>query len=105
MQLQIRAVNCEMDADLRDYIERRLRFALGRFADRIGRVTARLSDVNGPRGGIDKRCQVDVSLIPRGKVLIEDADHDPFTLAARAARRIGRTVGRTIGRHRRIRLA
>ena len=55
MQLRIRGVNYGLDDGLKDHIERRLRFALGRFAARIHRLTVRLTDVNGPRGGLDKR--------------------------------------------------
>ena len=101
MQLEIRGVQYKMEDSLREYIERRLGFALGRFADRIGRVTAYLSDINGPRGGIDKRCRISVNLIPRGAVMIEDCDHDPFTLAARGAKRVGRSVRRALERRRR----
>ena len=45
-------------ATLPDHIERRLRFALDRFGDRIARVFVFLHDRNGPRGGIDKICRV-----------------------------------------------
>ena len=51
MQLEMRGVNYDLDDVLKGHIERRLRFALGRFAARIGRLTVRLTDVNGPRGG------------------------------------------------------
>lgn len=40
---------------LRQYVERRLRFALGRFAHRLDQLQVRLEDVNGPRGGLDQR--------------------------------------------------
>ena len=42
--------------------QQRLRFALGRFADRVRSLTVRLSDINGPRGGRDKRCTIAVRL-------------------------------------------
>ena len=51
MQLEMRGVNYDLDDELKDHIERRLRSALGRFAARIDRLTVRLSDVNGPAGG------------------------------------------------------
>ena len=36
---------------VREWIERRLQFALGRFSPRIRRVSVIVSDVNGNRGG------------------------------------------------------
>ncbi|HET8712158.1 MAG TPA: HPF/RaiA family ribosome-associated protein [Gemmatimonadales bacterium] len=46
---------------VREYVTRRLGLALDRFDHRIDRVQVRLEDVNGPRGGEDKRCRVQVS--------------------------------------------
>ena len=82
-------------------IERRLRFALGRFASRIRRLRVRLTDVNGPRGGLDKRCRIAVDLIPRGMVMVEGAGDDPFALVAGAAKRASRAVRRALERRRR----
>jgi putative sigma-54 modulation protein len=98
MNLDVRGVKYELNEALLEHIERRLRFALGRFAGRIAGVSARLSDVNGPRGGIDKRCRIAVALIPRGVVRVEAAGDDPFALTARAAKRAGRGVRRALGR-------
>jgi putative sigma-54 modulation protein len=100
MQLEIRGVNYELDHLVRDHIERRLRSALGRFARRIYRCTVRLTDVNGPRGGIDKRCRLAIALVPRGVLMIEGAADDPFALIARVAKRAGRAVGREFERRR-----
>ena len=101
MQLRIRGVNYGLDDGLKDHIERRLRFALGRFAARIHRLTVRLTDVNGPRGGLDKHCRIAVALVPRGMVMVEGAGDDPFALVAGAAKRAGRAVRRELERRRR----
>ena len=42
----------------RDLTERRVRFVLRRLGWMVPRAEVKMSDVNGPRGGIDKRCQV-----------------------------------------------
>ncbi|WP_393937863.1 hypothetical protein [Piscinibacter sakaiensis] len=47
-------------APLRERIERRVRFVLRRKLWRLSRAEIRLSDVNGPRGGPDKRCRVEL---------------------------------------------
>jgi hypothetical protein len=38
----------------------RLRQALGRLRGVVARIKVRLDDVNGPAGGVDKRCNVEV---------------------------------------------
>jgi putative sigma-54 modulation protein len=100
MQLEMRGVNYNLDEGLKAHIERRLRFALGRFATRIHRSTVRLTDVNGPRGGVDKRCRIAVLLVPRGVVMVEGSGDNPFALVADAAKRAGRAVRRELERRR-----
>jgi ribosome-associated translation inhibitor RaiA len=99
MQLEIRA-RLGMSEGLRSTIERRMAFALGRFGARIAGVTVWLSDVNGPRGGVDKRCRVQVALASGPAVRVEDADADLYAAIGRAAERVGRAVARDLARRR-----
>ena len=51
------------DADgsqLRDVAVERVRFALRRLTAWVPQAKVQFSDVNGPRGGVDKRCQVEL---------------------------------------------
>ncbi|AGA25662.1 HPF/RaiA family ribosome-associated protein [Singulisphaera acidiphila] len=101
MQLEMRGVNYELLDELKEHIERRFRFALGRFMARIERLTIRITDVNGPRGGIDKHCRIAISLIPKGVIMVEATGDDPFVLIADSAKRARRSVRRSIERRRR----
>lgn len=57
---------------------RRFAFALRRFEDRVRSLVVRVTDVNGPRGGIDKRCRVTVQLQgPSRTVVIDDVMRMP----------------------------
>src|SRR3954471_22421920 len=56
--------------DLRDLAERRVKFVLRRLAWLVPRAEVRLSDVNGARGGIDKRCQVELKTDGAGSVVV-----------------------------------
>lgn len=100
MELDIRGVKYELGVDQVEHIKRRLGFALRRFAGHIDNAVVRVSDVNGPRGGVDKRCQITVALIPRGVVRVESTGDDVFALIARAAKSIGQTVRRSLDRRR-----
>ncbi len=100
MQFNIQARNFSLTEALRDHIERRLGFALGSRNDQIQRIIVRLSDINGPRGGVDKHCHIQVVLARTSDVVIEDTEANLYTAIDRAADRAGRTVGRRLARQR-----
>ncbi len=100
MRLQIRAKNFRLPEAVQEEMNRRIRFALGRFVGRISLVTVSLTDVNGPRRGMDKQCRLVVRLIPSGKVTIEEEHGDAATAVALAADRAGWNVGRELKRQR-----
>jgi hypothetical protein len=80
-------------------LRRRLEFALGRFSARLRQVSARVADVNGPRGGIDKSCVITLHLERWARpIVIEDVDVDPMVAIDRAADRAGRAVARVLAR-------
>jgi len=63
-------------AGLRHLAVTRLQFVLRRIQWLVPRATVRLSDVNGPRGGVDKRCQVELDTDGNGKVVITAVARD-----------------------------
>jgi hypothetical protein len=58
MKLRLATRGIELSSDLDDYVRRRAHFGLGRFAGKIKFLSISLADVNGPRGGIDKCCDI-----------------------------------------------
>ena len=98
MQIDIQARNFSLTDALRSHAERRLCFAMTCCDDRIQRVVMRLSDINGPRGGADKRCHLQVVLAGLSDVVIEDIEADLYVAIDRACDRAGRTVVRKISR-------
>lgn len=98
MKLLVVGQRTGVTEELREFIARRLHFALGRFAPRVERVTARVADVNGPRGGTDKRCRMEVKLRGLGSVSSEAHAADVEEAAAFAAERLARGVARALER-------
>jgi len=98
MQIDIQARNFSLTDALRSHAERRLRFALTCCDDYIQRVVMRLSDINGPRGGTDKRCHLQVVLAGLPDVVVEDIEADLYVAIDRATDRVGRTLVRRIDR-------
>jgi hypothetical protein len=92
MKIDIRALNERIQNSHREYIERRLCYALGRFGDRIQRVMVRLEDMNGPRGGLDKRCHMEARLPNRIVLVVDVRDVELEPAVSRAAERLARRV-------------
>lgn len=99
MKIDVRGRHLHLTDALRAHVTKRLRFALGRVVTRIARVAVRVSDVNGPRGGADKRCHVHV-VMPGRSVTIDEVDRDLYVAIDRAAERAGRAAERTLARWR-----
>jgi putative sigma-54 modulation protein len=98
MRVHVRSRQVKVDKTAFAHIERRLQFNLGRFSSRILRVTVRFVDLNGPRGGVDKNCRIEIRLLPTGSIFVSDTDADFYAAFDRAADRVARSVARTIKR-------
>ncbi|MDP3482877.1 MAG: ribosome-associated translation inhibitor RaiA [Sulfuricella sp.] len=100
MQIHIQSQSFTLTDALREHAEHRLRFGLSHASDHIRRVEVRLSDINGPRGGADKRCSIVVALESLPDVVIEDIENDLYVAIDRAADRASRSVARCLERKR-----
>jgi putative sigma-54 modulation protein len=98
IQIHLRAETTE--SDLRDHIERRLRFGLGRYGGEVRDVRFRLEDVNGPRQGVDKRCTIRIVGRRVGVLFLEDMDSDAIRAVDRLSDRVDRTLARALERAR-----
>ena len=98
MHFDIQARDFSLTKSLRNHAERRLRFALACFDNHIQRIVMLLSDINGPRGGVDKRCQLRIELGGMPDVVIQDTEADLYVAIDRAAYRAGRTLVRRLDR-------
>jgi len=98
MRIDIKGSSFPMTAALTDHADRRLRFALARMSDRIMRVAVVMGDSNGPRGGEDKFCRIQIHLKNAPQVLIEDTGAELYVVIDRAAERAGRSVAKRVDR-------
>lgn len=72
--LNLRLSGVSLPDDVNDYIRERAARKLGKFAYHIERVTVRLRDVNGPRGGVDIECSIKVVLTGAPSIVVTDQD-------------------------------
>ena len=80
MQMEIRIQSTDLTEVIKGYIERRLRFALGRFGGRVGQISLRIS---GNSSG-ENECRISTELRPFGRVVVQETDTDLFAAIDRA---------------------
>jgi hypothetical protein len=81
-------------AQWREVAVRRLRFVLRRLTWLVPRARVRLSDVNGPRGGVDKQCRVELRTDSAGTVVVTAVARDWQAALDTALARSARTLVR-----------
>jgi putative sigma-54 modulation protein len=98
MNVEVRQHRVELRNSLVDSIRRHIAADLGRFEHMIKRVCVRVADINGPRGGEDKSCRIQVHLKRSPSVIIEDRGVSVLAAIGRAVGRVDMAVSRSIDR-------
>lgn len=98
MEIVVRTRHIGWNEELKRQVERSIEFAVDRHRSRVDRISVYLSDVNGPRGGNDKLCQITADIRGARTVLILERGDDLLSVVGRAARRLGYRIGRHMHR-------
>lgn len=100
MKLDIRFHGVSASHSLREHVERRCHFAFSRLAGEIASVVVRVDDVNGPRGGVDKRCRLQLTGPHVGSLHVEETAEDFYGAIDRLMDRAARAAIRAVHRGR-----
>jgi len=85
-------------AQMREVAVRRLRFVMRRLAWLVPHARVQLSDLNGPRGGVDKRVQVELKTDVAGTVVVSSVGADWRSALEQALGRASRVLLRAVRR-------
>ena len=96
----VRVIGVETEENDRDNIARKLGMKLGKFASSIERITVRLADANGPKGGRDQICQIKVVLSGLPSIVVEERHSALQNAIDRAMRATALAVRRSVQRRR-----
>lgn len=96
----IRVFGINLTKERRTRIRQELGKKLGKFASAIERVSVRVKDMNGPRGGIDQLCRIKVVLSNLPSVVFEMQDASLDATIEGALDGAERTVRRSLQRRR-----
>jgi putative sigma-54 modulation protein len=100
MKIVVRFLGLPPSEMLREHCERQARLHLGRFGNDLGTIDVRIRDVNGPKGGQDKQCQVFATGRRLGFSTLHELSDDPYQAVDAAMVRLARTVARQLERAR-----
>lgn len=98
--VNIRVTGVTLGEDERAYIRQRLGEKLGKYAESIERVSVRMEDVNGPRGGVDQACRIKVVLSGLPSVVFERQAASLKPAVTGALTGVERAVRRAVERRR-----
>jgi len=96
----IRVLGANLGKEKRTEIRQKLNRKLGKFANAIERVSVRVKDINGPRGGIDQVCRIKVVLSNHPSVVFEAQDASLDVVIGNALTGTERAVRRSLQRRR-----
>lgn len=74
----------------------RIKATLGRYGSAIREVAVQLRDENGPRGGEDQSCVVQVALAGAPDVVVRQRGEQPLATLSSALKRVRRSIGERI---------
>ena len=96
MELSIRTRDVELTDALRERITRRLGFSLDTFEDHVEDAFVYLVDLNGPKGGVDKLCQITVRARGMGELAVRETGTTFQAALNRAARRLKYRLSKSV---------
>ncbi|MEM7452871.1 MAG: HPF/RaiA family ribosome-associated protein [Planctomycetota bacterium] len=100
MKIDIRTRNIENENMAREYIERKVHFALDRIDARIQKVTVRLDDETKDSSRFDGLCRIEIDVHPRGQLFVSSRGDSIYDCVLQAVRKMEHAVKHDLDRHR-----
>ncbi len=96
MRIDIRRIDIPLSERTEATILRRLETALAHYEDRITTAHCVLSDVNGPKGGLDRCCRIAVKVAGDGEHVVTGMGETVLLAASAATAKIGSRLSRAL---------
>jgi putative sigma-54 modulation protein len=103
MNIEVRFRDLEPTEALKNHAVRRVETSLDRFTNQLTQVLVQLADINGPKGGRDKRCQLTLRGPTLGSLNINELSGEVASAIDAACELASRSVARELERARDIR--
>ncbi|MCF6291366.1 MAG: hypothetical protein L3J03_10285 [Desulfobacterales bacterium] len=100
MILEINSKQAGIDEDVSRQARHLLRFSLSRFEGVVSRVKVRFFDINGPKGGVDKRCRIMAKLRRSGQIVVLGQGSNYLEALGNCLERLVRSTRREVEKRR-----
>lgn len=100
MQTFIQSNDFALTNALDTFIKQQAKKSMTACADQVESLIVRLKDINGPKGGDDKECCVEVKLANSAPIIVSKRSSDAYTSIRKALSRASRTTLRKLGKRR-----
>jgi ribosome-associated translation inhibitor RaiA len=99
--VRIRIYESDLEDAVRSFLDQALYSSFQRFYREREKLRVTLQDINGPRGGVDKSCRIEVRLFPSGRwVMQEVRNANVFAAINLAIRRVKYSMRKSVERAR-----
>lgn len=98
MEFKVHGANIEVTDAITSHVHNRFTAALDHHERQVEDVTIRLEDINGPKGGVDMRCQATIHLRPGDMIVVDEVEDDLYAAISVAADRAKHVVSRKLDR-------
>jgi ribosome-associated translation inhibitor RaiA len=100
MNLKIQSRAMKLSAGLKRNVVKRVQNAFYVRQDCIQRINVKLSDINGPHGGVDKRCQIHLIVPHMPDIIVKETQQNIYSAVYHACVRAKDALDRKLSRMR-----
>ena len=100
MKIEIKTKNVKNESMVREYVERKVHFALDRIDARVEKVTVRLEDETKDSNKFDGSCRIEVEIHPRGHIHVSSIGESTYDCVLQAVRKMEHAVKHELDRSR-----
>lgn len=104
MEMTVQTQGFKLTRSLEQFTQYHIHKTLKCCSENIERVVVRLKDINGPKGGDDKHCSVEIKLAHKPVMIITKTSGDMYQGIRQTTKRAARTAMRQLKRRRALRL-
>ena len=100
MNINLQARDFHLTDSLESQIRQKMKNILNRFDQKIRMARVVLSDINGPKGGKDKRCTIKIEVHNFKTIVVDEVTENMYESISRCSQRAKRAIDKLFNKNR-----